>query len=446
MKTTQKHTTHYCTRPMGTNENLSGKFVKNLLYIISFLLLAALSTPTTAQSLWSEDLHLPDDTLQKTTGYSYFGGVHTPRGNLHVLVLTIGFDRWDYEGDSLILFYPPPNDDLWPVHSSDNVVDFQGFPKDFHEVVYSSPDMFSPTANDRTVSNFYYQHSRTGTHEPFKVTYEFFPHRINIPILDTDVTGTTWSKFINRAYDTIQARYADFDWQRFDTRTNRSGYEEYFENDNSLNPLPDGKLDYVIILARFGSGTPEKYGWIHDKTGSDAVSSIIQRHIIKSTGDTITFTHGFRVYTGIRDHNKYRGIILHEDAHTFYDAPHVYQANNVVGQYFYTGGGWAGIGGRAYYSQNAWDRWWLDWIEIKHDLSCVEHNGDYWLEDFITTGDAMRLELPTPDGQHVWFENRTGHTIFDQRLGFLQDGVGHPIPPASFGIIGFVEAISNDQT
>ena len=413
-----------------------------LSFFLSFFLII-LSLPTLAQDPWFEDAHFDEDTLPRTDpSYSYFGKMHTPRGHLKVLVLTIGFDRWDYEGDSLHVFPDPFN--LWPAHSSSGVIDYQGFPTNFDEVYYSSPDMFSPTANDPSVSNFYYQHSRTGAHEPFKVTYEFFPHRINVPILPSDEGDYSFDNFISRAYDTIQTRYANYNWQQYDMRTNRPN----FGYDNSIDPTPDGKIDYVIMLFRFAKGIQQRYKWMN-KFSQDGYTPMPTRTIVQSNDSTISFADGYVVQTGIRNVIDHCGIFIHEDGHSLYNAPHVFSGNSVVGEYFYTGTGWgAATGNRVFYSQSAWDRWWLNWIDIKYDLSDLQHNGDYWLRDFITTGDAMRLRLPTPDGQYVWFENRTGATVFDSRLKLLHDGADppNPIPPAPIGLVGFIEAISDDRT
>ncbi len=340
----------------------------------------------------------------------------------------------------------PGNSDIWPVHSP-NGNDFQGFPKNFDQVYYSNPNMFSPTASDLSVSNFYYQQSRTGEGEPFRVTYQFFPHRINVPILPGDENDNNYFyKFVNRAYDTIQARYSDANWYNYFAQFDQRTTSDY-QFDNSVNPIPDGKIDYLLILFRFNSPPSGQHGWMNS-IGRDAYAGVTGRTFTFSNGNTIAFSGGFTVQKGLKGIDSYKSLFIHEDGHTFYNGPHVFGANGVVGQYFYTGNGWGGVASqpRIYYSYNAWDRWWLDWIDIKHDLNGVQHNGEYWLRDFITTGDAMRLKLPTPDGQYVWLENRTGHTPFDKRLGLARDGAQNPIPPSSKGVVAFVEAISDNQT
>ena len=197
---------------------------------------------------------MPIDSIPRDGIQSHFGYSVTPHGDLKVLVLTIGFDV-SLNPDSIFA----PNNYYWPIHSDNNVIDFQGFPTEFNQVYYSSPDMFSPTANDPSVSNFYYQQSRTGQGEPFKVTYDFFPHRINVPILPSDEGDNYFDNFISRAYDTIQARYANYNWQQYDMRTNYPN----FGYDNSVNPTPDGKIDYVIMLFRFAKGIQDRYKWMN---------------------------------------------------------------------------------------------------------------------------------------------------------------------------------------
>lgn len=98
--------------------------------------------------------------------------------------------------------------------------------------------------------------------------------------------------------------------------------------------------------------------------------------------------------------------------------------------------GWGimGNGASTLKSINAWERRRLDWKgpnkvmpiscgqlqgEDSTDLDALNtaHEGSYILNDFITTGDAMRIKLPFIPGtefeQWLWIENHQGISVFD---------------------------------
>ena len=90
---------------------------------------------------------------------------------------------------------------------------------------------------------------------------------------------------------------------------------------------------------------------------------------------------------------------------------------------------------------NAWERWYVGWIDIDQnkDLRNANDNGLYTLDDFITTGDVIRIEIPNTNGQqHLWIENHQGYSIFDTRQGF-DDSHGVPLPFPDMGVTMYIE-------
>ncbi|MCP4245439.1 MAG: hypothetical protein GY778_00165, partial [bacterium] len=117
----------------------------------------------------------------------------------------------------------------------------------------------------------------------------------------------------------------------------------------------------------------------------------------------------------------------------------------VVGEYFTTGSAWSMTSNqvRSMNSANGWERWFVGWIVPQTATA----DGTFTLRDFITSGDALRVELPFPhgSGQYLWLENHQGSSNFDSRDQFLNNGVGDPLPASPRGVLAYVEAISDDH-
>ena len=350
--------------------------------------------------------------------------VHTPRGLLRALVIYVQFapqgQGHGYNGTMA----------NWPLNN---------LPSNQEEFFYTNESQFYPGDDTKNISNFFYQHSNPDY--PFMFVGEAFPHLITIPIFPEDANiSSAWDEFIRRALDSIQVNHSDFDWSRFDRRKNRVGSGHY-QTDNSVED-PDNVLDFVVIRFRFWDNAlrpTEEYQWLTQRTGENAWNMIISHPLSDSI--STDFFSGFTMAKG----NVFESVFIHEFAHNLFGSGHQVDANKQFGKHFNMTYGYSFIHRTALHSINAWDRWWLDWIDIKHDLSDVQHNGDYWLRDFITTGDAMRIKLRTPDGQYVWVENRTGATVWDDRRDPEQQIQGYTIPPAPQGAIMFLEGLSDDR-
>jgi len=87
----------------------------------------------------------------------------------------------------------------------------------------------------------------------------------------------------------------------------------------------------------------------------------------------------------------------------------------------FNSGGWSLMGGQnsSLISCNGFERWWLNWVadinnpiavqNVKSDIIKSDTVKTFYLRDFVTTGDAIRIKLPYIDAgaynQYIWLEN-----------------------------------------
>jgi hypothetical protein len=151
----------------------------------------------------------------------------------------------------------------------------------------------------------------------------------------------------------IRDNYPNFDWSRFDLRTNAPN----FQYDNSQS-APDGILDYVVICWRVTGDTPfgvtPKMNLGGGQVGAGSV-------IFPATATRPQY----RIAGGHTESYKTNGIthevFTHEFAHNIYRSPHHSRANGTHGRHFYATTGWSTMGDveRVMYSTSAWERWYL---------------------------------------------------------------------------------------
>jgi len=369
--------------------------------------------------LFCLSLYLFPSNSKAQTFYAPNGGPFTSKGDFRILVIFAGLKSQCNTSDPLY------NDSNWPQER-------QGFPQygtfltEYQDLFYSSYDQFSTTATDRTLSNFFYQ--STNHHpknSPFRIVADYFPERINIDGNNADNT---------KVFAEIQRKYPNFDWSKYDNRTNNPN----FLKDNS-NSLPDHKLDYVVVIWRQqGLGG---YANTNYYTFTTTIKDTVEKY-------QVDYNCGFTIVRGVTDVIGIRSLFLHELSHSLFNSPHVFGANEISGSYFYYGMGW----GMMHYGivnscPNAWESWYNGWIELppNKDLSSYIQNGTYTLRDFITTGDALRIKLPFCN-QYLWIENHTNSSAFDKKETFTADGNGRPIPDSPPGLYMYVEALAADRS
>ena len=369
---------------------------------------------------------------------------------MRFLIIYAGFTNdWNYQGD-----YQLPNDNhVWPYYNIDGSTG-TSFPLYPEQLFYTNQSQFSDTATDLSVSNFFYNMSLC-TDSSFQVMADIFPERINVPL--TSSIASMYNPFptlSEMVYDTIQARYPTFNWGKYDNRKTKT--TNYEEDDRYYNP--DNEIDYVIISFRYQRPSridqfPEDADSIKQiwyALGGAGGYSSIKNHTFHNpeTGADYEIKRGLTQIKGITGIGAQRNLVIHEWAHNCYGSPHINGANGVVGQHYYTNFGWNMCNNSPviYYSANAWERWWLNWIHIKYDLEDASDNGIYVLNDFVKTGDAIRIKIPNVANQHLWLEFRSGATVFDTERNQLQNLANGVSPPPALGLVAFIENIGDDRS
>ena len=349
------------------------------------------------------------------TFYSPNGGPFTPKGDLKILVIFAGFQSQCNNADPLY------NDSRWPQEQ-------QGYPSCktflylYQELFYTSFDQFNPSATDKSLSNFFYQASRNHpSSPPFRIVADYFPERINIEGNSADNI---------KVFKEIQKKYPDFDWSKYDNRTNSPN----FLKDNSKSS-PDHKLDYIVIIWRQkglgGYANTNSFTFTTNANGSQ------EKYYVD-------YSCGFTISQSLMHIEGVKSIFLHELSHSLFNCPHLFGANGVTGSYFYSSSGW---GMMSYGIVNncplAWESWYNGWIELPpdRDLSSYTQNGTYVLKDFMTTGDVLRIKLPFCN-QYLWIENHANINIFDKTKTFTGDAYSNPIPASPPGLYMYVEALT----
>ncbi len=335
---------------------------------------------------------LPAQTLDSRSG-----GVHTPEGDLHMLVIFIR-----YEGRDLM-----PNNNTWPDTTAEGYLPdiakgesnafFHARPEDIGE------------RSMQNLSDFYYAMSGgrfriTGEVYSVQVPVDFIPERNNNFF-------TRQGQMNQAALNWIAAHDPEFDWARFDRRTNRPQYKQ-----SNVNTPPDSILDYVVFMHRAPGST-----------GMGASSNV---------GIPGTYYRILDGHTGIKSYtnNKHNWLyFLHEFAHNLYSSPHYLGANGADGDRFYTQKGWGMMAAwhSPFFIANAWEAWWLGWIECQQPDS----SGEYLLRDYVTGRDAMRIPIPgTQD--FLWLENHQKKDRWDEKL-FFKDTAQHQ-PQSPPGLYAYV--------
>ncbi|MFN0050512.1 MAG: 3-coathanger stack domain-containing protein [Cytophagales bacterium] len=360
------------------------------------------------------------------------GGVFTPKGELRILVITVGFGE-PYDSKPL---------GGWPVGTNtlpDQYKDSKTF--------YSSATQFNnaETADDRlNLSRFYYSMSMG----KFKFLADVYPTRINIDFSN----AKNWADLNKKALEKMKQVDPNFDWSKYDKRTNYPSY--YSDNSDSE---PDSIPDYMVFVYRYGASISPPAGtenWIGAKGGYAAVDGIGGINYNGYSFDGAGFTFGAGEISPFN-------LFLHEVAHSLYNCPHYTDANGIVGDYYYSQQAWGmmGDGSNPFSSANGYERWYLGWTELKannvnSDLKSsndLTNGGIYQLRDFITTGDALRIKIPNGVGvnQYLWLENHKGESVFDKRVwqtnGCWVNNEWESFPNSPRGLVAFYESINDDK-
>ena len=298
---------------------------------------------------------------------------------MKVLVIFVGFTEDQY--DSNCGNYNDPN---WPQLPPGAVTPGQTLPTNYLADCYTSNAQFSLTANDQSLSNFFYQMSRTSP-SPLRMTFGTLPGRINVT---AGGRGNSLITYASEALTAAAAAYPNFNWGAYDNRVNQPNYHA----DPLVADGPDGKLDYVVFCFR-GGGCASGVG------GMNGLGGVAQQTI---PGTAYSVETGHCQTSMSLD----KSLFLHEMAHTLWNAPHQFGCNGTVGKRFYNTFGWSMMTSiPTNYSVSAWERWYLGWTELKTGpaqvnsdvqgpASLTATSGQYVLRDYVTTGDVIRVKIP----------------------------------------------------
>ncbi len=329
---------------------------------------------------------------------SRLGAVHTPKGHLHLLVIFVRYEDKDLQPWSK----PWPNSDQLPeMARGEN-----------NNLFYATPEPLKNGERKRNISDFYY----TMSGGQFILTADIYP--VQVPVKYIPEHGVSFfgrqTRLNEEAIKWIAINHPEFDWSRYDNRTNNPRYM----SDNS-DSKPDNILDYVVFLHRAPGG----------QTGMAATGSFRVPNGLYKVQDGLT---AIKCYTEAKHQWEY---FKHEFSHNLFDAPHYMGANGTDGDHYYLQRGWGLMStlNPPFFTANAWERWWLGWFEPQE----VTKKGTYTLKDFVSTGDAIRIQLPGTQNT-LWIENHQKTDLWDDKLFYTSYDKGHP--RISDGLYAFVVA------
>lgn len=297
---------------------------------------------------------------------SIHGAVHTPKGDLHILVVFVRYENVDLM----------PNSKRWPDSSEEGALPLMAR-GEVNALFHRNPEELGKE-DKFNISDYFY----TMSDGQFRITADIFP--VQVPVRNVAQNRRNFfqrqGQMNKTAISWIASNYPDFDWGKYDQRTNAPNYRY----DNSETP-PDSILDYVIFL--------------HRAPGSSGLSASSSIDIPDSPYKIRNGHTSIKSYSDAKHNWEH---FKHEFAHTLYNCPHYLGANSADGDKFYTQKGWGLMAAwhSPFFTANAWESWWLGWLKPQE----ITQNGTYQLRDYITGRDAIRIRIPgTRD--YLWIEN-----------------------------------------
>ena len=329
-----------------------------------------------------------------------FGDVHTPKGDLHMLVIFIRYDNANLMRASK----------SWLDETAEGVLPDMA-KGDVNALFHKDPESLSEARNVFNISDFYY----TMSGGRFRITADIFPVQVPVKYV-SERRGNFFRRqgqMNQAAINWIAENYPDFNWGKYDNRTNMPKYRF----DNSESP-PDSVLDYVIFM--------------HRAPGSTGMGASSNLKIPHSPYKILNGHTGIRSYADPEHNWEY---FKHEFAHNLYSCPHYLGANGADGDKYYTQKGWGLMAAwhSPFFTANAWESWWLGWLEPQE----IKEDGRYRIKDFVTGRDAIRIRIPgTSD--YLWIENHQKIDQWDDKI-FFKDSTKNE-PQSAKGIYMYVVA------
>ena len=376
-----------------------------------------------------------------TTPYSPYGGVFTPKGTLRALIVFVTYkDKcstnpkfenkksyckdWDYTKNNCLPKFVNKETGDCPTYIYNKEEDFEKY-KDEVKINFSTE--FALMSKNK-----------------FKLIGEVFKNAKGKPtVVEIDPTGgASWTQMNGLAVEKMRALNPNIDLSDFDQRKNSPQY--MFDNSDTSIHKPDKIIDFVVFVHRYNKGWKKQpkssmRSWVGSGGGFAATGVLPQNKL-----NGYRFAEGFTM--------TYRsGVFVHEVAHVLFNAPHIMGVNNVVGDFFYLmSGGWGIMSPLSIFSGfNAWENWYCGFSEPVADIKNEEDlkNGNsFILRDYMTTGDAIRVEIPFSGGQHIWLENHAKiHPLDEHPWKGLKIGKEDTLASTAPGIYAFVEAIEGSR-
>lgn len=189
----------------------------------------------------------------------------------------------------------------------------------------------------------------------------------------------------------------------------------------------DNKVDFVQYFCRNGTVT---YGLDYKDGGFTSSGGILK---FNGTDRTIAFYSFQNADANIDISKRYKHLSIHEFAHNLFGPNDFHTSGG--NHYFEPGtactfmglqGGWGlmGAANSSLVSCNGFERWRMNWTSPIYNPSAlrIQANGVasdidqsmgkriFYLRDFVSTGDAIRIKLPYKDiiystNQYIWLEN-----------------------------------------
>lgn len=373
--------------------------------------------------------------------YSPYGGVFTPKKTLKALIVFVTYkDKsaanpkfenqwhkvkdWDYTTENKLPNFVDPETGACPSYIFNTEEDFE-------------------TQMDKVDNNFSKEFFLMSNGQ-FKFIGEVFKNAEGKPtVVEIDPTGGySWTQMNGRAVEAMQKLNPNVDLSHLDQRKNRPNFQ--FDNSDTSTHKPDKIIDFVVFVHRYSKGwgeqpKPSMRGWI-GSGGGFASTGVLPTNTVNNYRIAEGFT---MVYPS--------GVFIHEVAHVLFNAPHIMGVNNVIGDFFsLMSAGWGVMAPISIFSGfNAWERWYAGFTELTADIKSEEDLVEkqiFRLRDYFTTGDAIRIEIPFSNGQHLWLENHTKQHPLDEHPweGFVLDS-GDTIRGTAKGVYAYVEAIEGSR-
>jgi hypothetical protein len=325
---------------------------------------------------------------------SYNGSCHTPKGNLHIMFLYVGFNNENtYDPD-------------WAYDKLPNYA--QGTPNDLI-------DNTTTPSGRNNLSKWY----NTMTNGYFTVTGEAFFVRVD--------RSTNFDQMSTKAIEQLQINYPNEDWSRFDNRQNLPNWgfdnSAYFKKTDGTFEAAhgDGIIDYLVVHFR-----------ITNQGNAGQSNGMFSGNNLTTTfngGKTYNFNcgHMYEACQANKDHHEM--LFKHEFGHGLWAAPHYMGANSVVGERFYRNSGWGMMSEthKIINTTNAWEEWWLNWMTVQN----VSTNGTYTIKDFVTENDAIRIPIPKTNS-YLWLENHQKINALDEKVFYKNES------PNTSGIYAYI--------